>query len=290
MMGNSGVLRSNSGAYADAMGMPEAFRLIQGPRLRQTYVSGGEGADEVGIDDTETSVAVVFPSFLWSTQPLYILPSFGLHLFDGPAGPPSDLPSKVYDAFIAAGWQSDPNQILGAELGLAIGAFTDFDTFNDDSIRYMGSALGKLRITPTATLKAGVMYLDRNEVKLIPAGGILWQPGPYTRFDITFPNPKLSRYLSTIGTQDLWGYVSGEFGGGSWTITRTNGLEDSIDINDIRLIVGLEWGLSDYIRSGRRTGFIEGGWVTERRLRYRLSPADDVDLDDAFMVRAGFGY
>lgn len=288
----SGVVPGNLGGYTDALGMPEAFRLIQGPRLRQTYVSGGDGTDEVGIDDTETSVAVTIPSFLWSTQPLYILPSFGLHLFDGPESPlfGADLPAAVYDAFVAAGWQSDPNQIFGAELGIATGVFTDFDTISSDSLRIMGSGLAKVRITPTATLKVGAMYIDRNNVKLIPAGGLLWQPTPYTRFDIFFPSPKAARYLTTLGTQDIWGYVSGEYGGGTWTIERANGDKDSIDLNDFRVMLGLEWGLSELLRSGKRIGFVEGGYIFERELKYKLNPGDDIDLKEAFMVRAGIGY
>ncbi len=279
------------GGYADALGMPEAIRLIQGPRLRQAWISGGEGPDEVGVDDTDASVAITYPNFLWSTQPLYILPSFGLHLFDGPAGPPNDLPPAVYDAFIGAGWQSDPNQIFGAELGVATGVFTDFDTISTDSIRILGSGFGKVRITPTATLKVGVMYIDRNDIKIIPAGGLLWQPSPFTRFDIFFPSPKLARYLTTLGTQDIWGYVAGEYGGGTWTIERANGNEDSFDLNDFRVLVGLEWGLSEMLRSGKRIGFVEGGFVFERKLLYRSDPTQNgVDLNEAFIVRAGIGY
>jgi hypothetical protein len=289
-LGGSNVARGNFGGFADALRLPESFRFIQGPRLRHTYLSGGDGPQELGINDTDVSVALTFPNFFGSTQPLYILPSFGLHLWDGPAAPPADLPGAVYDAFLAAGWQSDPNQILGLELGLATGVFSDFDAVTSDSFRIMGSALGKLRITPTATLKLGAMYVDRIHTKLIPAGGILWQPTPYSRFDIYFPFPKASIYMTTLGTYDVWAYIAGEWGGGNWSIHRANGAKDSVDMYDLRLIGGFEWGVSDALRAGRRIGFTEFGWVFNREIQYKNFPSHDLELDDAFMVRVGIGY
>ena len=53
-----------------------------------------------------------------------------------------------------------------------------------------------------------------------PAGGILWRPNPQTYFDIYFPKPKLAQYLYTVGNTDVWWYLNGEIGGGSWTIER----------------------------------------------------------------------
>ena len=145
-------------------------------------------------------------------------------------------------------------------------------------------------MTPTSTLKGGVYYLDRNSIKLVPAGGVLCQPNPFTRYDIFFPQPKFARYCRTLGTRDLWWYLAGDFGGGTWTIKRTDGMEDSVDINDYRAIIGLEWGTSDAIRVGRRTGFAEFGYVFNREVEYRYNPQDNLTPNDGFMVRAGIGY
>lgn len=283
------------GSFVGFMPDLHAHRLLQGPRLRHGYIAdSGDGADDLSINDTDVSVAFAFPRFLYSTQPLYVVPSFGLHLWDGPrstGGPRSaDLPSAVYDGFLDFGWQSDPNQIFGLELGTRVGAFTDFDTFNSDSIRVMGKALVSFRLTPTSTLKGGAYYLDRNDIQLIPAGGLLWQPDPMTRFDIFFPEPKLAHYWRTVGTHDVWWYLAGDYGGGSWTIERADETEDSVDLNDLRVMFGLEWGRSDLLRTGRRSGFLEAGYVFAREVEYRRSPEDDFEPDNAFMVRAGIGY
>jgi hypothetical protein len=269
-----------------------AYRLLQGPRLRHTFVGAGDGADDLSTNDTDVSLVFAFPNFLYSTQPLYIVPSFSLHLWNGPeSSTGADLPPSAYSGFIDVGWNSDPNQIFSTELGVRVGAFTDFDTFNSDSVRYLGKALANFRLTPNSTLKGGVYYLDRNKIKLVPAGGLLYQPNPYTRLDIFFPQPKLAQYWRTIGTRDVWWYVAGDYGGGSWTITRdgTKG-EDSVDINELRLLAGFEWGQSDAIRAGRRTGFFEVGYAFDREIEYRRNPADNLSLDDGVIFRLGIGY
>ncbi|WP_068264608.1 hypothetical protein [Rubripirellula obstinata] len=269
-----------------------AYRLLQGPRLRHTFVGSGDDDDALNTNDTDVSLVFAFPNFLYSTQPLYVVPSFSLHLWDGPrSSTGADLPASAYSGFIDVGWNSDPNQIFSTELGVRVGAFTDFDTFNGDSIRVLGKALANFRLTPNSTLKGGVYYLDRNRIKLVPAGGLLYQPNPYTRLDLFFPQPKLAQYWRTIGTRDVWWYVAGDYGGGSWTINRDNGKgEDSVDINELRVLAGFEWGQSDAIRAGRRTGFFEVGYAFERELEYRRNPADDLDLDDGIIFRLGIGY
>lgn len=268
-----------------------AYRLLQGPRLRHAFVGTGDSADDLSTNDTDASLVFAFPNFLYSTQPLYVVPSFSLHLWDGPdSSTGADLPSSAYSAFIDAGWNSDPTQIFSTEFGIRVGAFSDFDTFNDDSIRVLGKALANFRLTPNSTLKGGVYYVDRNTIKLLPAGGLLYQPNPFTRLDLFFPQPKLAQYWRTIGTRDVWWYVAGDYGGGNWTVTRDGGGEDSVDINELRLLAGFEWGQSDAIRAGKRTGFFEIGYAFDRELRYRFNPADDLKLDDGILFRLGIGY
>lgn len=273
------------------MNYPQFIRLFQGTRFRHAYLYGNDDMDALTINDTDVSVAFAFPNFFFSTQPIYIMPSFSLHSWDGPkTATGADLPALAYSAFLDVGWQSDPRRILGAEAGVRVGMFTDFDTATSESLRVMGRVIGRLRVTPQATVKLGVLYLDRERIKLLPAGGILWQPNPQTRFDLFFPEPKLSHYLSTLGATDTWWYVGGYYGGGAWTVKRRNDTVESIDINDIRLVLGMEWGRNDQIREGRRRGFLEFGYVFERELLFSATSADNLRLQDTFMIRAGIGY
>lgn len=269
---------------------PGFVRLFQGPRFRHAYVFGNNDEDALAINDTDVSLTFAIPNFLFSTQPLYLLPSFSLHQWDGPhPNATADLPALAYSAFLDSGWQSDPARILGGELGLRVGMFTDFNTATTDSLRIMGRGIGRIRLTPRLTLKGGVIYLDRQRTKLLPAGGILWQPQVNTRLDIFFPEPKLSSYLTTVGNVDTWWYAGGYYGGGSWTVERFSGTKESVDINDLRIVFGLEFGRNEAMREGRRNGFIEVGYVFDRELFFESS-VDNMDLQDTVMVRAGFGY
>jgi hypothetical protein len=171
-----------------------------------------------------------------------------------------------------------------------VGVFSQFEVFNSESLRILGKALGRVRLTPTSTGRLGVFWIDRNRIKLLPAGGILWAPNADTRFDLFFPEPKLSHYLATVGNSDMWWYASAYYGGGAWTIERTDGQDDSIDINDWRIVFGLEWGRNELLRRGHRFAFLEGGYAFSRELIYRYRPDDSLDIENSFVLRAGFIY
>ena len=44
------------------------------------------------------------------------------------------------------------------------------------------------------------------------------------------------------------------------------------------------------LQQGRRTGFFEAGWVTDRQLVYVENPQDSAKLEDSFMLRVGWNY
>lgn len=270
--------------------IPMPTRFFVTPRFRHSWIAGDDQSTSVGVNDSDLSGVFQIPGFLGSTQPLYIVPSFSLHLWDGPDHPSADLPANAYSAFLDFGWESNPLRTFGTELGVRVGAFTDFDTFNSESLRVLGKIIGRVRLTPNSTFRLGAYWIDRNRIKLIPAAGILWSPNNDTRFDIFFPEPKLSHYVATVGRSDMWWYVSGYYGGGAWTIQRADGSSDNVDLNDIRVVLGLEWGRNELLRQGHRTAFLEGGYVFNRELIYRISPLDNIDVENSFVLRAGFVY
>ena len=93
-----------------------------------------------------------------------------------------------------------------------------------------------------------------------------------------------------MGLYDVWWYISADYGGGSWTIKRDGGGNDQVDINDIRVVGGVEWGLPERMTIGMRTAFFEFGWVGNRELYYRYNKVDNLSLGNTWMVRLGVGY
>lgn len=283
------------GQFALPPMMAQAHRFLQDVRLDYHWFAGhGSNTNELGINDADMSATFAIPFFMTQQAPLLITPGFAFHLWDGPqstGGDPADMPPLTYDAYLDVAWNPQLTPFLGGELSVRTGVYSDFQEFTTESLRVTGKGMAVLTFSPTIKVKAGVWYLDRVHVKLLPAGGIVWTPTPDVRFDILFPNPKFTQKFAVCGDTEWWWYFSGEYGGGTWTIKRAgeNGfVPDSIDTvsyDDIRLALGLE-----FTRCGGFKGWLEGGYAFDRELVYRSQHPYDYRPNDAFYVRAGFSF
>jgi hypothetical protein len=281
-----------SGAWSEDIGRVDPYqqgtplRLFQNIRFRHTYLSRLGQEEGLGINDSEIATTAAFPRFLFTTQPIYISPGFIFSQWDGPASPPADLPPRAYSAYLDFDYTTNPAYRFGADLHVRTGVYSDFNAINTNSFRLSGRGLGTFQMTPALQLKLGVEYINRNDIKLLPAGGFLYVPNPQTRLDVYFPKPKLAVYLTTLGNTEIWGYLAGEYGGGAWTIERAGtGQDERIDINDIRAIVGTE-----FMNSRSLKGFVEAGYVFNREVVYVARPQDSFDPDSTFMLRGGVAY
>lgn len=285
-----GLLGPSQPAGAAGYGGP--LKLFQNIRLSHDWLSGGSGRD-LSSNDTFVTTTMAFPNFFWSGQPWFLSPGFGLHLWSGPwattVPDAAFFPSKAYSAFLDIGWESDPNTRFGLETSGRIGVFTDFEHLRAESLRPSGLLLLRYNMTPTLALKAGVDYINRADIKLLPAGGIVWTPNAQTRFDIYFPQPKFASYLTTLGNSDLWWYVAGEYGGGTWTLQYDNGTNSLTDINDIRVMLGLELGPPSTGGVGQRGVFFEVGYVWDREIVV-VSANGRQNLNDTIMLRGGVAF
>lgn len=309
---SSGVANSQAGQY---------LRLFQDVRISHTWLHGKRSDQEMTINDTEVGTTMNIPNFFFSGQPVRISPVFVFHAWDGPVSHPSlpapplppapapptvaagmfptDLPSRVYSTYLDFAWDPVITPQLGADLEASVGIYSDFNAIDKHSLRFRGTGLFVLGLTPTVAVKGGVTYLDRLDVKLLPAGGILWRPNPQTYFDIYFPKPKLAQYLYTVGNTDVWWYFTAEYGGGSWTVDRSQIVDDGVggftvasiggdrrvDINDIRAGLGLEW-----THQCGLTGFFEVAYVWDRELVFASGAPAKHKLKDTIMLRGGVTY
>jgi len=268
---------------------PPYERLFQDTGFRNTFLAGGSGA-ELQMNEVEISTSAIFRNFLGGTTPLRVTPGFVFHFLDGPSPPvEQDLPAHLYSGYLDFGMSPQFNPAFSADLNFRTGIYSDFQTVTTDSMRFMGSAVGIIRCSPATALKLGGAYIDRQRYKFMPAAGLLWTPNPQLRWDIFFPSPKLATYWRTVGNRQLWWYMAGEYGGGSWTIDREEepmqGASEKIDINDWRASIGLEW-----INLNRSYSFIEAGYVFDREIYYTLVPEDTLSLDNTIMVRGGISF
>lgn len=259
-------------------------RFLQQISAEHTYLYTDDTSDSLGMNRTELAATFGFPIFYNPDTPLLVTPGFAFNWLEGPSEPGADLPPRVYDAYIDGAWHPRLNQFLSADLGLRTGVWTDFDELNDDSIRVLGRGLGVLALSPQFDVVAGVWYLDRNEVSLLPAGGVHWRPSNIWDMYLVFPNPKIRRQSIMLGPTQLWIYFAGEYGGGRWTVQRI-GTGDDIDINDIRAIFGIEWETQTQTH-----GHFEIGYVFDREIIFASSGDPKFELDDTIMFRLGFDF
>ena len=173
-------------------------RLMQQISVEDTWLYSDGITDALGINRLEMAATFAMPIFYNPDTPLLITPGFAFNWLDGPGATGADLPPRVYDAYIDGAWHPQLNQFLSADLGLRTGVWTDFEELNDESIRILGRGLGVVSLSPQFDVIAGVWYLDRNDVKLLPAGGVHWRPNNLWDMYLVFPNPKIKRRSITV--------------------------------------------------------------------------------------------
>jgi hypothetical protein len=267
----------------------QRLSVFQGVAAEFTFLADDSDADSLGLSELELYGTFALP-LRYGAAPITFTPGFAVQYWDGPVGfgvpPTPDMPPRTYSAYLEVGWNPQITQWFRAELAVQPGIHSDFEDVEEDALRIKGSALGFFRTSPFFEIALGVVYLDRLDIKLLPAGGVIWTPDEDTRWEILFPYPKLARRFATYGNRDVWWYVGAEYGGDSWQIERTSGAQDEVDYNDIRVFVGLESGPCGDLRGIR--WLIEAGYVWERELQYRSGQV--FNADDTFMLRAAIKY
>jgi hypothetical protein len=282
------TVQSDEGYYAKAQ------RFLQEVSFEETFLYGKPGSlSELEINRAELNSTFAVPMGYNIETPLLVTPGFAANWLEGPirndaiapfGKPSTDLPPRIYDAYLDFAWYPHATQWLGAELGFRTGVWSDFDHVTTDSVRFLGRGLASLSVNPTMDILFGVVYLDRLQVKILPAGGVYWRPTPDWDAYIVFPNPKIRHYWTTIGNSKWYYYVAGEYGGGSWTVDR-DGEGDRIDINDIRVIGGIEWETQTMLR-----GHIEAGYVFDRQVVYNDNMTAPFDAANTIMFRGGIEF
>jgi hypothetical protein len=253
------------------------FTLTALPRL---------GSNGLGLTTVETSLTLGMPAPTVDS-PLLVTPGFGTTFVDEVAGPMDPgLPSQLYESWIQARWMRKVGDRLGVDLAVAPGWYSDFVNDSSQALRITGHGFGAWEAREDLRVVAGVIYLDRYDVNILPAGGLLWTPSDDRRFELIFPRPRLAWRVAEDRRAAHWLYLAGEFGGNQWAVRRDSGANDVVVYHDYRLLAGWERRPADLGASWR----VEAGWVTGRLVEYYITDTADYRPADTFVVRGGIWY
>ena len=186
----------------------------------------------------------------------------------------TDMPPRVFD--ISLGVQH--RKVVGDfayDISFAILAATDFEGSCRDGIRFPAHAVGYIALTPEIELVFGVDYLDREDVHVLPVGGLLLRPDPDIRIELVFPRPRVELQL----THDYRLYFRGALGGGTWAVERDSLEDDLASLYELEMAVGVasknsdgDWGASEIV------------YLFDRKLEYE-SGLGDYDIGPTLMLR-----
>ena len=180
--------------------------------------------DDYGLHEIDVfaTFAVPAPSREW---PLLISPTFNTRLIDGPVTP--DLPAQVYEAYVDFMWVPRLSPRWTAVLSAAPSYYGDFQTDASNAFRMTGRGLARYDWSPgRVQLVFGVLYLNRHDIAILPAGGIIWTPNEAKRYELLFPKPKLAHRITLGDHFEDWHYLGGEFGGNTYAVERVGGADD----------------------------------------------------------------
>jgi hypothetical protein len=212
-----------------------------------------------------------------------ISPSFNARLFNGPQG--SDVPAHVYEAYVDFMWL--PLVVNRWRLLLAVtpGVFSDFNNSNSESFRINGKSLVIFDWSPgELQLVGGLLWLNRDNLPVLPVAGAIWTPREWLRLELIFPKPKLAARLNVGQGFEDWAYVMAEYGGNSWAVERAGGEHDLLSYSDYRIVSGFERRLN-----GGASYRLESGIVFGRQFTYR-SGVGSFDPTSEFIFRGGITF
>lgn len=258
---------------------PYKSGFFQKLSLSAAWFGNANDPDDLGGTEIEAFLTVALPAPI-KEWPLLITPTYNMTLIDGPTV--TDFPNRLYLTYVDFMWLPTIINRWTALLSIAPSVYGDFDT---GEFRLTGKALAIYDWDPgRLQFVGGVLYLNRENIRLLPAGGAIWTPTDWTRFELLFPKPKLAVRIGVGPGFEDWVFGTAEFGGNTWPIVRASGLTDNLTYIDYRLIVGFERKLNG--GAGYR---LEGGYVFGRNVTF-TSGVGDFDPQNTILIRGGITF
>jgi hypothetical protein len=254
---------------------------FQGAAVSTAFINDGSDGG-MGVTSTDISASFAIP--LGSFDNVVVATPF-LRTEFLTSAPVLDLPSDLHETGARFFWKRPVSDDLSIMTIVTPAMRTDFENTNN-AFRIFGLGLLIWQAVPeTLSLSGGLVHTGRDDFPVLPAAGLLWTPTREWKVDIQFPSPRISYRIDKDGSHsETWIYLSGVFGGNTWSVQRASGVADELTLRDYRLLVGFEHLLPE-----NRSIFVEGGFVFGRVVEYESSP-DSTELDSTGIIRCGIAF
>ena len=199
----------------------------------------------------------------------------GIHFLRGPTTTP--IPPRLFDFIIGMQVRDSVNDTFSYDVATSIGAYGDFEDSVRDGVRLASHAVGFLNLG-TVDAVFGVDYLDRQDIKLLPVGGLVFRHTDF-RAELVFPRPRVDIAIDEHNSL----FFKGNLGGGSWDIERPDESDDVFTYRAYEFTVGIQ-SIDEDDEGCPGISSIEFGYVFDRQLSFRNTNFEQ-DFDDAFMIR-----
>jgi len=255
--------------------IPQEKRGLQSKEISVTDTVLLPAGDSYALNTVDVRSTVYFGQLPF----LLFTPRFGWHVVGN--GGPVGMPPQFFDAgldttlYLPLGQKWSFLGMVGPSI------FSDGQNTTSQSFRLTGRALVFYKWSETVKLSGGFLYLDRVDIKALPAGGIFYQPRDDLKIELFFPRPRIAWRYAQDEDISSWCYLAGEFGGNSWAIERSNGTPDIMTLRDYRLVAGLEHVNGDDFRC-----LLEAGFVFGRKIEYSSGIGNTTQSPTA-MLRGG---
>jgi len=249
-----------------------------------TWLAPG-GSEEIGFFQSELKSVWGLP-FPTVQSPLVLTPGFGTYWLEGPEV--VELPPRLFDLYLQARWLPTLAPRWKLDLAVTPGLYGDMEFCNSSTFRLASHAVVVFQWSPVLILSAGIAYLDREDVNLVPVAGVVWQAREDWVFELLLPRPRVAKRVDWGWLQrpqaENWLYVGGEFGGGTWSVDLPATGRDVVTYRDFRLLVGIEQRAPLRLSWRAEAGYVFGRKLTYENLSARLHP------DDSVVVRLSLTY
>jgi len=234
---------------------------------------------------------VSFPLYpIFGPPPPIMNVGFSYTSIDAPLD--AGLPNDLYETELGLAWMRRVNDRWMLRFMAGATFATDGQNHSSDAWRFRGGAFALYKRNPQWTWTFGAIALGRNDLPVVPAVGVIYQPNPSVRFDLIMPRPRIAFLLADHGERQQWVYLGAALNGATWGAERIDGTNDQLTYGDFRAVIGWESTPTPEpgmpFTRGRKMS-AEIGYAFSRDFEWERENSKQ-SLDDTLILRATFSF